>query len=398
MWGYAENRATRDKIVRGELARPAGRHGQLDPRRPGVPARAPVTQGRRPPPRAAPPSGPPEAEGADFVKVYFVPGRRRVRRRSPPSAAAPGLPFAGHWPYRVPQPTRRGRAAQLRAPLRAARSPRRAAATSSSPRSPRHRSTRRPRVTSSTWPANSTGRPRRRTTRRAGPPTSPGSTRTAARLSPTLAVNRVILGRRTRSRTIRGKVRPAGRSGTPGPAQLQLFGRRSRRRRSRSRTAYFHAQLELVGAAHRAGRRPPRRHGLPEPVRLPGLQPARRAGPPGRRRARPAAGAAGGDPRRGGVPRPGGPAGTIDPGKVADLVLLDADPLADIRAVRRIDTVVTAGRVFDRMTLDRMLADVESARAGPPDGGRPGQRGCRCTAAAERPVPRPVGAGNPRTG
>jgi cytosine/adenosine deaminase-related metal-dependent hydrolase len=54
-------------------------------------------------------------------------------------------------------------------------------------------------------------------------------------------------------------------------------------------------------------------------------------------------------------------AGTIAPGKVADLVLLDADPLADIRAVRRVDTVVTAGRVLDRATLDRMLADAEAA-------------------------------------
>ena len=54
-------------------------------------------------------------------------------------------------------------------------------------------------------------------------------------------------------------------------------------------------------------------------------------------------------------------AGTITPGKVADLVLLDADPLADIRAVRRIDTVVTGGRVLDRTTLDQMLADAEAA-------------------------------------
>ena len=38
--------------------------------------------------------------------------------------------------------------------------------------------------------------------------------------------------------------------------------------------------------------------------------------------------------------------GTIEPGKRADLVLLDADPLADISAVRRVYAVVTAGRML----------------------------------------------------
>jgi imidazolonepropionase-like amidohydrolase len=38
--------------------------------------------------------------------------------------------------------------------------------------------------------------------------------------------------------------------------------------------------------------------------------------------------------------------GTIEPGKVADLVLLDADPLADIRNTRRIAMVVANGRLY----------------------------------------------------
>lgn len=38
--------------------------------------------------------------------------------------------------------------------------------------------------------------------------------------------------------------------------------------------------------------------------------------------------------------------GTIEPGKRADLVLLDADPLANISAVRRVYVVVTAGRML----------------------------------------------------
>jgi imidazolonepropionase-like amidohydrolase len=39
--------------------------------------------------------------------------------------------------------------------------------------------------------------------------------------------------------------------------------------------------------------------------------------------------------------------GTIEVGKKADMVILDADPLEDIRNVRRIDRVVSRGRFFD---------------------------------------------------
>ena len=50
--------------------------------------------------------------------------------------------------------------------------------------------------------------------------------------------------------------------------------------------------------------------------------------------------------------------GTITPGKVADLVLLDADPLADITNIRRIAAVVLRGRLFQRRDLDALLATV----------------------------------------
>ena len=50
--------------------------------------------------------------------------------------------------------------------------------------------------------------------------------------------------------------------------------------------------------------------------------------------------------------------GTIEPGKVADLVLLDADPLAGITNTRRISAVVLRGRLFRRGELDRLLASV----------------------------------------
>jgi imidazolonepropionase-like amidohydrolase/Tol biopolymer transport system component len=45
--------------------------------------------------------------------------------------------------------------------------------------------------------------------------------------------------------------------------------------------------------------------------------------------------------------------GTLEVGKWADLVILDADPLADIRNIRRIWQVVQGGRVVDREALRR---------------------------------------------
>lgn len=51
--------------------------------------------------------------------------------------------------------------------------------------------------------------------------------------------------------------------------------------------------------------------------------------------------------------------GTVEAGKAADLVLLDANPLEDIANTRRIRAVVTRGRLFDRAALDALLAEVE---------------------------------------
>ena len=48
--------------------------------------------------------------------------------------------------------------------------------------------------------------------------------------------------------------------------------------------------------------------------------------------------------------------GTIEPGKRADLVLLSANPLSDIRNTTRIDAVVFGGRVIERAELDAMIA------------------------------------------
>jgi imidazolonepropionase-like amidohydrolase len=55
--------------------------------------------------------------------------------------------------------------------------------------------------------------------------------------------------------------------------------------------------------------------------------------------------------------------GTVEPGKVADLVLLDASPLDDIANVGKISAVCAHGSLLGRATLDKLLADVQ-AQAG----------------------------------
>jgi len=57
--------------------------------------------------------------------------------------------------------------------------------------------------------------------------------------------------------------------------------------------------------------------------------------------------------------------GTVETGKVADLVLLDANPLDDIRNTRKISAVLLRGRYLARADLDRVLAGVESAARNP---------------------------------
>ena len=52
--------------------------------------------------------------------------------------------------------------------------------------------------------------------------------------------------------------------------------------------------------------------------------------------------------------------GSIRPGKLADLVLLDADPLRDIHNTMKIRAVFANGRVYDRATLDKFLRDAEA--------------------------------------
>jgi imidazolonepropionase-like amidohydrolase len=52
--------------------------------------------------------------------------------------------------------------------------------------------------------------------------------------------------------------------------------------------------------------------------------------------------------------------GTVERGKVADLVLLDADPLQDISNTQKIAAVVLGGKIFQKAALQKMLAQVEA--------------------------------------
>jgi adenine deaminase len=57
--------------------------------------------------------------------------------------------------------------------------------------------------------------------------------------------------------------------------------------------------------------------------------------------------------------------GTVAAGRVADLLLLDANPLEDIRNTMRIFAVVHDGRLIDAAERERLLrlAQDEAARA-----------------------------------
>jgi len=55
--------------------------------------------------------------------------------------------------------------------------------------------------------------------------------------------------------------------------------------------------------------------------------------------------------------------GSVSRGKLADLVLVDADPLKSIENTRLIRAVVADGRLYERAALDGLLLDAGSAAA-----------------------------------
>jgi 6-phospho 3-hexuloisomerase len=52
--------------------------------------------------------------------------------------------------------------------------------------------------------------------------------------------------------------------------------------------------------------------------------------------------------------------GTIERGKIADLVLLEANPLEDIGNTQKIAAVVVGGKIYDKTALGKMLAQLEA--------------------------------------
>jgi imidazolonepropionase-like amidohydrolase len=58
--------------------------------------------------------------------------------------------------------------------------------------------------------------------------------------------------------------------------------------------------------------------------------------------------------------------GAVKRGRLADLVLLDANPLEEIRNSLRINAVFSNGRFYDRAALDRLLGQAQAVAAAVP--------------------------------
>lgn len=77
--------------------------------------------------------------------------------------------------------------------------------------------------------------------------------------------------------------------------------------------------------------------------------------------------------------------GTVTPGKAADFVVLDANPLLDITNTTRIHSVVTRGRLIDQTARERLLADVRAAAQNPSTAAlAAATSGCACPGTGSR--------------
>jgi len=358
MQGYDENRLTRDKIARGELLGPrvvlasAIIDGPVSVLGPPITKVANAEEARAAVRTAV-------AQRSDFVKVYFYLPKDAFAAIAD-ECHRHGLPFAGHWPYRFH-------------PLDAARAGQRSfehnfglpIATSSHRDGFLARLDAKPIDPKAPRDFFNLARELDRQAAQAYDPAAAarhfaGLNACGSWLSPTFAINRVI------SRPADAFAHDPRNKYVPRPVRdlwvdrLPLFTPVTPEQIAQQ-DAYFEAQLRLVGEARRAGVGVLGGTDCLNPYVFPGfslhdeLDFLVEAGLGPRRALQAVTRDAAAFLGRADT------AGTITPGKVADLVLLDADPLADIRAVRRIDTVVTAGRVLGRAALDRMLADAEAA-------------------------------------
>jgi hypothetical protein len=82
--------------------------------------------------------------------------------------------------------------------------------------------------------------------------------------------------------------------------------------------------------------------------------------------------------------------GTVTPGKAADFVVLDANPLHDIANTTRINAVVTRGRLIGHAEREQLLADVRAAAQNPSTVTLAAGSGCACHAPTGPPSPSAV--------
>ncbi|RSM78444.1 amidohydrolase [Amycolatopsis sp. WAC 01375] len=378
MWGYAENRATRDKIERGELLGPRFvlASGIVDG--PVTLLGPPVLQvttaaEARAAVRAE------KAAGAEFVKTYSYLGPDAVRAIAD-EARHQGLRFSGHWPYKL---------SHLEASDLGQHSFEHFFGVSV------HCSSRRDEILArlKTTPYDPAA-PRaffnlaRQLEFDSVTTYDPGVARAyfgglrcnGTWHSPTLTINRVVTQpAETHQHDPRLKYIPADlrESWVKG---IELFAPKTPSEIA-LQERYYQETLRLVGVAHEAGVGLIGGTDCLNPYTFPGsglheeLAFLVEAGLSPLRALKTVTGDAAkflGRERT---------SGTVAAGKEADLVLLDANPAADIRNVAKIDTVIARGRVLGKAERGRMLAAVEAAANRPATSPRIrslARRGCCC--------------------